>query len=757
MTGESASTTRPAPPAPTIREALPAEHAEGVHVLNLTTGDLPVCLAWLRMTRSKPGRPILRVVIIDRAESLGRNFAEFQHLYVHDSVICVVVGSGDQGSGKKTASGPVLRLPQQLSQDRAAVLWVGDAQGVWWSPGQGRARSGAERFTGSGLDELVDVLSVADVFDEVVKRARAIPHATASPGVERVSGSLQPAEVASAVWQVVSEVTGESGVPVEPALRSSSDDASLLVAGSSIVDGSELDRARRAVGDAARLAEVTVRRFEGVAGLFGRVAGVARARIVAAGRELDAFADMVREAATALDAGARSGTLATSGLSERGFAPAERFEPAKATAGLRSVVVDGLRGGSSLTGLASGLRSKATVLAPGGAGGAAARVDIAYPSGLSQRLAAPEPFPRWILSTALLPLVALATAAGASWPGGFWLAGPVLGVLWAALVVRTAFSGPARPRPADLLPAVAHAAAAALGVALARSTGLDLPPEVTVPLAVVCLLALPVLMLASWNRGVRRWQRTSGVAEAARAGVALNEILETMAREEWRLADERRFLSDAARTVAGGLDDVARMLRTIADEGRDGQAIRPPRSSLLAPAIADDLADLSIEALDPLWDSLIARQPGHAGGEVGVRTRKLFGDYSAHLGENGVQKPPVFGRMHKNREALIADVLSAIPELAELARRTGHEPMRQLCAPGDLPRLVHSGTEIEIVRFAPDLARPGITTAYGGAQANGLDEMCWTTGTVSAGVVRLVPLQREGIESYWPEQEEAVE
>jgi hypothetical protein len=752
MSGEQASTADATQP---MRHTRPSGHPERVQVLNLTT-DPQVCRSWLRMTRTDPGRSIPRVVVIDRAESLGRNFTEFQHLYLLHSVICIVVGSGDQ-----TASGPVLRLPQQLSQDRAAVLWVGDSQGVWWSPDQVRVRSGAERLTGSGLDELVDVLSVADVFDEVVKRARTIPHHTASPGVERVSGSLQPAEVVSAVWQVVSQVTSESGVPVESALRPSSTDVSSLVAGSSIVEDSELDRARRAATDATRRAEVTVRRFEGLAGLLGRAAGAARARIVAAGRELDAFAGLVRVAAAELDAGARSGTLATSGLAERGFAPVERFEPAKVTAGLRSIVVDELRGGTSLADLASGLRSQATVLAPGGAGGAAAQVDTAYPSGLSQRLAAPDPFHRWIVSPALLPLVALTTAAGASLPGWFWLAGPLLGVLWAALVVRTAFSGPARPRPADLHPAAAHAVAAVFGVVAARSSGLDLPPEVAVPLAVVCLLALPVLLQASWNRGVRRWQRTSGVGEAARAGVALNEILEAMAREEWRLADERRFLSDAARTVAGRLDDVARMLRTIADEAADGQPLQPSRSRFLSPAIADDLADLSIEALEPLWGSLIARQLVRAGGEVRVRTQKLFGDYSAHLGENGVQKPPEFGRLHKNREALIADVLGAIPEIAELARRTGHEAMRQLCAPRDLPRLALSGTEIGVVRFAPDLARPGITTAYGGAPGEvpwgGLEGMCWTTGTVSAGIVRLVPLHQEGIESYWPEQEEVVE
>ncbi|MFD5095096.1 hypothetical protein ACFWMR_31150 [Amycolatopsis thailandensis] len=727
------------------------EHADGVLVLDLVT-DPQVCAAWLRMTRDNPGGSAMRVVIIDEAGSLGGNFANFQHLYALHSVICVVVGSGDE-----TPPGRVLRLPNQLAQERAAVLWVGDRQGVWWSPDQGRAHHDAERLDGSGLDELVDVLSVADVFDEVVKRAHNIPDATASPGVERVSGSLEPAEVTSAVWQVVSQLTGPSGAPVEPTLRMSRE-AGPVQTGSSIVADSEFDHARRAVADAGGRAEAAVRRFEGPAGLFGRAAAQGRDRITAFGRSLDRFASLIRDTGAVLDAGARTGTLAATGLAERGFAPVERFEPSETTARLRTMVVGELRDGRSLTDLATDLRSRATVFAPGGAGGAVARVDAVYPDALSRRLAAPAPLSRWTVSPALLPLVGLAAAAGAFLPGAFWLAGPVLAVVWTALVVRAAFSGPTRPRPADLLPAAAQGAVAAAGVLVARSTGLDPLVEITAPLTVACLLALPVLLLASWNRGVRRWQEASGVGEAVRAAAVLDEILETLGREEWRQADERRFVSDAARTIAGGLDEVARMLRSIAEEAGDDEAQRPPRSRFLTPTITDDLADLGLEVLEPIWGSLIARQPRRAG-EAGVLTQKLFGDYRAHLSENGVQKPPGFGRMHENREALISDILGMMPEIAELTRRTGHEKMRQLCARRDLSRLLRVGTEIEVVRFAPDLARPGITArdvAPGSALVAGVEGMCWTTGTVSAGVLRLVPLQREEIELYWPEQEEVV-
>lgn len=302
----------------------PARPAQPVQVLNLID-DFRPCQAWLRMSRQKPVPTRLRIVLVDQAENLARNFAEFQHLYLQHYVVCVVVGPGEE-----TPSGRVLRLPEQLSQDRAAVLWVGDPHGVWWGPDQGRARAGTGQLAGSGLDELLQALCVAEVFEEVVRRARAIPFATASPGIERVSGSLEPGEVTGTLLQVVRQITTESGVPFELDLRTSTAEPSAGT-GSAIVEGSEFDRARRAAAAATGRAEESIRRLDGVTGLVGRAAGTAGDRIVAAGQQLDAFSGLVREAAAELDTGARSDTLAGSGLAERGFGPAARFEPSALT------------------------------------------------------------------------------------------------------------------------------------------------------------------------------------------------------------------------------------------------------------------------------------------------------------------------------------------------------------------------------------------------------------------------------------------
>src|SRR5687768_480791 len=179
-----------------------------VYILDLTE-DLDLCRHWLKMIRDGQQEPPKRVVIVDHNSTVEQNFADYQHLYVaRCRMVCVVVGSG-----KESETGAVLRLPETLRQDGAAVLWVSDPRGVLWSPDQGRGLPAPGWQGTSGLSELKDALSIDDVFNAVVANARDIPYATSSPGLHTVSGSVESEEVIAAVWHTVPRLTDSTGTP----------------------------------------------------------------------------------------------------------------------------------------------------------------------------------------------------------------------------------------------------------------------------------------------------------------------------------------------------------------------------------------------------------------------------------------------------------------------------------------------------------------------------------------------------------------
>ncbi|WP_433261846.1 hypothetical protein ACQPZF_27925 [Actinosynnema sp. CS-041913] len=720
-----------------------APGTEPVHYLNLIR-DRALALSWLRMSRSGERRLPQRVLVVADTGDLAEDFAEFQHLYVDRlNVICVVVGST-----AKTDSGAELRLPAVLSQDGSAVLWVGDPRGVWWSPDSVRGLP-SSADTRAGLDELVEALAIGDVFDEVVERARKIPHATASPGLHTVSGYIEPGQVTAAVWQAVPRLTAQGGgavdlvTPPEPDGRT--EDTGF------VIEGSELDQAWQRAARQAHYADTSVQRLSGWAGLLGlEDATAARDAVVATGDELDAFADVVR--ATADEVSARSMSGSSVALSDLGLPPRLPVEPDEVANRLRTRVTDELRGGRSLTELAAGLRGGATWLAPGGSRQVGRQLDEAYPAELGARLKEPAVFRRWVLPVVTLPLAAVGIGVAALLPGAFWLLGPVLGLAWVCAVLRTSLS---RPRVGEsqavrLLPALTHAAVAAVGVVVARALPWPVPVELTAPVTVAAVVGLVVLLGLSWRRAVREWHAAVATGEAVAAVARIRVVLEDLVDRGWRQADRLRFWSDAMRTVAGALDDAATVLRGIAAEGEPAHVVVD--NPLVSPVVADDLADLTLEVLAPCWAGLASRRGLEGVGlGVGDRVQHLFGEYRMHLADKGVQAAPPFGRTDGNRELLITETLRRVPEIEAVTQRTGREEMRQLCAPRDLAELKHEAKDIQIVRFAPLLAQPHLAEAA----VDTLLETCWTTSTLAAGVVRLVPLRGEVVRTYWPHTPES--
>ncbi|MFE2755295.1 hypothetical protein ACFXGA_25160 [Actinosynnema sp. NPDC059335] len=718
-------------------------NTRAVRVVDLVE-DRDVGEAWLRETRRGDRfDDVDRVVIVDGVGDVAGDFPLYEHLCAPGfQLIVVAVGRPDEdGSGAR------LRLPGQLTRhEGAAVLWVGDEHGVWWGP-EHAGRAGHRPTGGSGLAELKEVLGIEDVFADVVERARLIPHATASPALHVVSGSLRSDEVAATRFAAVARLTGPTRAAGRVALDLAGPEAGVSV----VAPDSRVDRQRAVAVEAAEAAD----RQAALLGAWTTMLRTSgrrdvRAAVVEAGVELDAYVALVREAAEVVGASVRAGVPAGERPAGFGFAPPAEVEPAAVAAKVRAVVGEELGAGRSLVDVAAALRGEATRLTPGGTKRVEAELDACCPPGLSAALADPPEFPRWPIPPVTLPAAFAATAVAASLPGPFRVFGLVLGLLW---VIAVAGAGAARPRrpstpaAATALPVLAHGAAVAAGLLLARVAGVEAPVEVTAPLTLVGAGGLLFALVHAWRLGAHRWHAAARTADAVRAAHAVGEVLHRLAHHDWWLAERRRFASDALRAAAAALDEVSAEMRAIGREASPGDTGRGGDDPLLAAVVADDLVDLAVAALDPLWASLeLGVVPAHGASEVDDRVRELFERYTDHLARRGVHEPPPFGRRTPRRDELVAETLRQTPEILAVVRRTGAEGMRQLCAGQDLARLDRSGADTQVIRFAPTLARPRLDAPVAAAY----DDVRWTSGSLAAGVVRLVPLRAEVVHPFWP-------
>ncbi len=231
-------------------------------------------------------------------------------------ILCVAVGP-------RAGDGRILRLPGNLGGTQGApVLWVSDPSGIDWRAAAAAVALGHPPGRASGLDLLVELLLVDDMFKRVhMTIVEKVPGRVASPGLHLAGADDEAATFSAALAMAIRRLCDPgqgAGGPFPPLLPAQ-------VGGASLAEGGPLDGYRNEVVESVAAASDALRKLVGPGGRFRHAGGV-HTHLVEAGAALADLRDLVnrllREANTLGELSGNQRRL----ISEAGlrFAPGSR-------------------------------------------------------------------------------------------------------------------------------------------------------------------------------------------------------------------------------------------------------------------------------------------------------------------------------------------------------------------------------------------------------------------------------------------------
>ncbi|WP_128435415.1 hypothetical protein [Streptomyces cyaneus] len=517
----------------------------------------------------EPDEPLF--LVVDTPAGLTDHQLQYELLTGYRAVgevrlLVLLVGSAPGAfAGAEGGFQPDRRLlrPSVLRSSGTALLWAGDLRAARTALEQ------PEPDDPDALAVLVDVLSVPDVYLEVLERIQSLPEAVAAPGVRLLEQDLPP-EVRDRAWRdALTRFAGADTDLAPDVLLTASSGADLpeplrgLVAGRAGRDlghrepGGVADDAYRACADSLDYAENALAGLRTLPGLLRSSRREAfEADVDQARQALDNYRDLV---ATALRSGGGGSAPSAAESATRLAALGLRVPSAE---GMGERIGEGLREfAHKLLGQQLALRSVAQRFT-----GLAGRVEPLPGSALLPKLAPHS-------AEAVARQTGAAGTAGAEVPG-VPVAGPLaaagaglLGALWSgpflalAVVVPLLFvamamlgsvrlKGAGRPGRWAVAPRVAAVGGAAVGAAVGYAT--DSPVWVgTIGLLLGLGVAVETVRRL-WRAAAAAWAPGQATAVLRKALDGLDALLAEAVREHWAV-EERLYCADAARSVAGML------------------------------------------------------------------------------------------------------------------------------------------------------------------------------------------------------------
>jgi hypothetical protein len=721
-----------------------------VQLLRLSGLDADEAARAVRDLLADRSVPDLRsLLVLDDTATLLEHASAFEDLLTSGRLrylLCVAIGPAADRSQPIVVPGGI------SSGQGSAVVWVSDPLGVDWPLSASAVAIIRPDSTRSGLDHLVEALSEVDVLDRVRELVIALPSGVASPGLRLAGASEEavnfPAALAAAIRRFTVASTTSQLDPLIPAQDAHPGQVGLTERG-------ELDVSRERCIEAA---DVAVRALDELAGLRGLLSArqqtaSVRTQIVATGTELQAFRQKVQKLLENAHAPGglterqrqrlREAGLQLAGNTPAGNTPAGRRDSqpdwpdpdAVAEPGIvGKAVAQCVRAGDPLPQVAGRLALSERQLSPQGSRAYLPEVEQRCPESLVQQLMEPLPLPGpqpW------LPVAGTFTAAlgsPAGQPG--IVTGLAIVLAWTGILALTVSEQAGGIGGAARRTLAANLLAGLLGAAVGVGIGLSLKPSGPVAGVGLVLAIVIVLIVAarSWRARATAWQHLLSPGRAASAAGALADLVTRVASTDW--SADSALLDAIVRTKIGiqGVNDQLREYADGVDKSRAGQPYEPPLTDGLSPT----LRQLAL--------AVLAAQPARnqADGQVGYRqaratTGELIAAWVATAAERGPLAWPPFAASDGQDTVATAD-----QELGEITAVTTYDPyevMWQLCAPGELTML-DTGGRPGIVAFAPRAAQRQLNRVLP-------TDTVWTSSSVRAGLLRLVPLRAGGVQLIW--------
>jgi hypothetical protein len=339
--------------------------------------------------------PVLRrTLVVDDAVALADHAETYQRLLTSrrlERLLSVAVGP--RGPEGPAGQRPRIRIPPNISSRQgSAVLWVGDPRGIDWRLSARAIADGHRGSSASGLDYLLEVLSVEEVYDAVLRTmVEHVPNGVASPGLKLAGADDAAASFDAALVLAIQRLTGpDSGLAADAEAPFAMPQPGQSPA-VGLTEGGELARYHgRIVTSASAISEALAKPR---GRLLRKSNPDVRDDVIATGQDLRAFRDRVARLFTA----AQSAGELTSAQRDLVIAAGISLpDPAAAEDGRSKVfqtVAEAIRGGDTLPRVIRRLTLSGRQLKHRGSASYLAEVEKTCPSGLLGRLASPPQRP----------------------------------------------------------------------------------------------------------------------------------------------------------------------------------------------------------------------------------------------------------------------------------------------------------------------------------------------------------------------------
>ncbi|MBL7514137.1 hypothetical protein I6A94_30560, partial [Frankia sp. CN4] len=747
------------------------------HVAAKPIEDLQV--EYLRRIGRATGRTG-HVLVIDHTTHLAEHSGLLRRLAGARSVTQLVVLACGQQPGPGQVELPVAGL--------MVVLYVGDPRGMGWSPGRARdIRMVDDTLDPDGAENLaalVQALRVPRVFMAVHAKAQEFRYRAAAPGMRIVLGRLDEASLAQARTQAI-RMLAERDPASAPVAQTPADALAVLtlLTGDATTDRAGVgpgvfidaqgvlartrDAAEHHVTTAttllAALREEPFAPRPTAAGGMRRAGEAVWAEIQGAGGRLGEFAGMLASAFGRIGGAEGIDRDRGDALAQLGIKPARvaAGEPAALLRSLRQLAYASLGQQEPLAGLTNRLREFAAAAAPAGSTLHARRVMDACHPGLTGNLTNPPRFPLSFAATGpLLTALLSGLLAGLWWPMGIGfgpLAVAVTVWLGVTLHIRRPVPFPRNPQdPRDM--ARGHLAAFIVVALVGGGAGLGLGRLYPVPVALGIVAVLVGLVLSAapvfwWRRAVDRWKKQLQLPAAAAAVRNLNDLLASVALNEWILADARLRASRTAGALAAAIDtaraSLSEALVTLAQAGGVASPTPPrrlgteldvgfrlrDRAGQVTDVLTDDLGDIVRTVLDRHAAELTGGFVDDLCNGVDRSMAECLARYADHLEHSGLLTAPPFAGDPRKRVELARSVWQGSPIVGQLrAASVNDEGILQLNRSADLGRLDLAPDGSALVRFVPEVAGVG-------------GDVTTTRSADVAGLIRLVQFRPNAVDA----------
>jgi len=336
------------------------------------------------------GHPDLRrLLVLDDTPMLVPHMPTYQRLLTARRVqylLCAALGTGAGDGGR-------WELPGHLgSTQGSGVLWVGDPLGVDWRATAASVALGRPGGPTSGLDLLIELLSVDEVFDRAhAVMTTSVPNGVASPGLRLAGTEDEAATFAGALAVAIRRLT-EPG-PGPGADGPFPELLPAVLGGVTLAEGGELARCQADIADSVQAGTAALARLSGPGGRFRRSAGV-HEHVVEAGAALADLRYQVDQLLRAANAAVeptdnQRGRVQAAGVQLPAVAEEGTIPGVGPRSPVYQTIADALRGGDTLALVTRRLTLTERELKRHGSASYLAEVEQRCPAALLERLADP--------------------------------------------------------------------------------------------------------------------------------------------------------------------------------------------------------------------------------------------------------------------------------------------------------------------------------------------------------------------------------